>query len=116
MQRSWTPSRPARSINSRCLATFASRIVSSFSEVEQAWVAWINPHFTILGMSDFPLMFHTRPQENNSPRKHGGPGEQHGESKKFVGVLFNHPAVFRALRASVVKQLGGREGTSRCRA
>jgi hypothetical protein len=36
-----------------CLATFASRIVSSFSEVEQAWEAWINPHFTTRGMSFF---------------------------------------------------------------
>jgi hypothetical protein len=51
MQRICTPSRPARSISFMCLATFASRIVSSFSEVAQAWVAWINPHFTTRGIA-----------------------------------------------------------------
>src|SRR5690349_5936312 len=54
MQRIWTPSRPARSIIARCLAMLASRITSSFSAVEQAWLAWIRPHFTILGMK--PLL------------------------------------------------------------
>ena len=51
MQRICTPSRPARSISFMCLAMFASRMVSSFSAVEQAWDAWISPHFTIRGMS-----------------------------------------------------------------
>ncbi len=46
-----TPSRPACSMRPRCFSTFASRIVSIFSWVEQACVAWINPHFTTRGMS-----------------------------------------------------------------
>jgi hypothetical protein len=29
-------------------------MVSSFSDVAQAWVAWINPHFTTRGMASFP--------------------------------------------------------------
>src|SRR5690348_4541716 len=33
---------------SMCFATFASRIVSSFSAVLHACVAWIRPHFTSL--------------------------------------------------------------------
>ena len=50
MQRIWTPCRPASSISFRCLSTLAWRIVSIFSLVSHAWVAWIRPHFTIEGM------------------------------------------------------------------
>src|SRR5262249_26628905 len=63
MQRICTPSRPARSMSFRCLATFASRMVSSVSLVEQAWVAWISPHFTTRGMSSVLDQIDTTKQE-----------------------------------------------------
>src|SRR5512147_954321 len=99
MQRIWTPSRPARSISVMCLAILASRMVSSFSAVEQAWVAWISPHFTILGMSEFLDWFTTE------ARRHGGLGDSR-KTRGHCGCAVHPPAflreVFRALRASVV--------------
>src|SRR6476469_1852892 len=70
MQRICTPSRPARSISAMVLAMFASRMVSSFSDVEQAWVAWINPHLTTRGISSFPGFLKT---------VHHGNTEEHTE-------------------------------------